>query len=115
MRRPRKLGSGARRSSFAHQTRSVLLGLPAPGKHRPLRSRELKLWSATKSTMRRSSPFRQGETRMVIIGGDSPPRRKPMKAHEAALWAVAKRRSYLGLAIGVVVGLVLLVIAFLAQ
>jgi len=38
-----------------------------------------------------------------------------MKAHEAALWAVAKRRSYLGLAIGVVVGLVLLVIAFLAQ
>jgi hypothetical protein len=48
MRQPRKFASGARRSTFSHQTRTVLLGLPAPAKRRPLGPRQLKLRSAAK-------------------------------------------------------------------
>jgi len=53
--------------------------------------------------------------RTIVLVLPSPARRKALSAHEVKLWAAAMRRGYLGLLIGVGVGLVLLAMVLLSD
>jgi hypothetical protein len=53
--------------------------------------------------------------RTIVLGLSSPARRKALSPHEVKLWAAATRRGYLGLLIGVGVGLVLLAMVLLSD
>ncbi len=57
--------------------------------------------------------FRWGPSRVIVIGG--PVRQRRLGPREAKLWAAAVRRSYVGLLIGFVVGVVLVAILLAAQ
>jgi hypothetical protein len=73
--------------------------------------------------MRRSQKIRirgrrstfSGHMRTIVLGLSSPARRKALSPHEVKLWAAATRRGYLGLLIGVGVGLVLLAMVLLSD
>ena len=81
------------------------------------------MWSARIMNMRRSQKFRIGgrrstssaHMRTIVLVLPSPARRKALSAHEVKLWAAAMRRGYLGLLIGVGVGLVLLAMVLLSD
>jgi hypothetical protein len=60
----------------------------------------------------RSSAFRGGEVRVAVLGLSSRGRRRAMTKRETKQWAAAKWFWYLGLLLGVAVGLVLFAIAF---
>jgi hypothetical protein len=59
--------------------------------------------------------FRGGATRVIAVGVAQRPRRRSLSSRESKIRARAIRSCYVGLVLGVLIGLVFLVISFLDE